>query len=246
MSNNRIVLPRVIGHRGAAGHAPENTLAGIQTAARLGARWVEFDIHLSADGAPVLLHDDTLERTTDGEGAVDAMTLAGLNSLDAGSWYSDAHAGEPVPSLSAAIRLLGELGLGANVEIKPSPGREVETGHAVGRMLREEWPGSLPPPVVSSFKPEALAAAREVAPEIPRGLLVHRIERDWGDMMNRLGCVCLHARHKHLTKRQAMEVRQAGFGLMAFTVNKKDRAKVLFDWGVETMISDYPDRVDPR
>ena len=88
-------LPRIMGHRGAAGHAPENTLAALRMAAQLGVRWVEFDVHLSADRTPILMHDDTLDRTTDGEGAVDAQTADRLVTLDAGSWFSDSFLTNP-------------------------------------------------------------------------------------------------------------------------------------------------------
>ena len=236
-------LPRVMGHRGAAGHAPENTLAAIRTAARLGVCWVEFDIHLSADGIPVLLHDDTLDRTTDGEGPVDAHRASDLRDLDAGRWFSSAFAGEPIPTLEDTLPLLAELGLGANIEIKPSPGRELETGYAVARLVRERWPGVLPPPLLSSFKPASLAAAREVAPDFARALLMRGLSNDWARQMRELDCTILHCGHRWLTASDAESVRRAGYTLNVFTVNDRAKADTLYGWGVGTVISDYPDRL---
>ncbi len=236
-------LPRIMGHRGAAGHAPENTLASMRTAARLGVRWVEFDVHLSADRIPVLLHDDTLDRTTDGTGPVDGHTAAGLNGLDAGQWFSDAFIGESLPTLAETIRLLASLGMGANVEIKPSPGREPETGSVVARMLREQWPSALPPPMMSSFQTASLAAAREAAPNIARALLVRKVGGNWDRDMRDLGCAALHCGHKRLTASDAGQVRRAGYPLNVYTVNERARADTLFSWGVGTIISDHPDRL---
>jgi glycerophosphoryl diester phosphodiesterase len=236
-------LPRIIGHRGAAGHAPENTLISLRTAATLGARCVEFDIHLSSDGVPVLLHDDTLDRTTNGKGPVAAHGVDQLRTLDAGSWFGDGFAGERLPTLEDAIRLLAQLGLGANVEIKPSPGTETDTGYAVGRMLREQWPGALPPPLISSFALESLAAARAAAPGVSRALLVRSLNEDWARSMRELDCRILHCREKALTASAAEQVLRSGFRLNAFTVNDKSRAERLFGWGVGSVISDYPERL---
>src|SRR6185437_12837650 len=113
-------LPSVIGHRGAASSAPENTLGGMRRAHALGIRWVEFDVRLSGDGHCILLHDDAVDRTTDGTGEAAALDFAALRRLDAGSWFSPDFAGERIPTLEETVALLGVLGLGANVEIKPA------------------------------------------------------------------------------------------------------------------------------
>ena len=163
-------LPPVIGHRGACGHAPENTLASMRKAAEYGARWVEFDTKLSRDGHVMVFHDDRVERTTDGEGPVADMDLSALKALDAGGWYSKDFMGEPIPTLAEAMAVLATLSLGANVEIKPPPGLEAENGRAVALALARDWPGNLPKPLISSFSPETLRAAAAAAPAIPRAL----------------------------------------------------------------------------
>ena len=241
--SSAIRFPRVIGHRGAAGHAPENTLGGLRKAAELGATWVEFDVALTRDDVPVLLHDETLERTTDGTGKVAERTFQEISRLDAGAWFGDAFAGERIPRLDAAIALLDTLGLCANVEIKPTKGRARKTGRIVGQMIAEKWPKSLRAPVFSSFTTEALAAARETAPMIPRGLLMHRMRRDWRKQAESLECLSVHCNHRILNADRARRIRDAGYHLLAYTVNDAPRALQLADWGVDSVFSDFPDRI---
>ncbi len=237
------LIPKVIGHRGAAGHAPENTLASINKAAALGVRWVEFDTKLSADGTVIVFHDDKLERTTGVKGEVAKTALREILTFDAGAWFGDDFAGEPVPTLSQAMAALARLGLGANVEIKASPGREAETGRAVGDVLKSDWPETLPAPLISSFDVETLAAARAAAAEIPRALLVFKIPRDWRQRLEHLGAAALHCQAKRLTEKKARAVLDQGYALRVFTVNDAALAEKLFGWGVDAVISDYPDRL---
>ena len=239
------LFPPVIGHRGAAGHAPENTLAGFAKAAVLGVRWVEFDVVLSADGVPVLFHDDSLDRTTDGSGPIGLHEFAHLRGLDAGAWFDSAFAGERIPTLDEAIAALARLGLGANVEIKPAPGRESETGTVVARRVAQEWPAQLPPPILSSFAESALASAQEAAPHLPRAMLVGALPADWRIRAERLGCAAIHAAQNRLTAADCAAVRGAGFRLLSYTVNDPETAQRLFAWGVEAVFSDVPDRIAP-
>lgn len=241
--DKRIHVPAIIGHRGARGHAPENTLAGLRTAKTLGIEWVEFDVMLSADGRPVLIHDETLTRTTNGEGRVAETPLEGLKALDAGSWFGPDFKGEKIPTLEETLSLLGELNLGANVEIKPAEGFEVETGRVTAEVLQRVWPDHLPAPVLSSFKPDALAAARAQAPEFPCALLVWKFPKDWRQQLERLECTALHASQQHLTEAQAKAVLAAGYGLRVYTVNNRLLARRLFDWGVESLFTDFPERM---
>ena len=243
MSKGGLDLPRVIGHRGAAGHAPENTLASLWRAAELGARWVEFDIALTREGEPVLMHDETVDRTTDGSGKLAQMSLGELKALDAGAWFSKAAAGERVPTLMEALATLTSLGLGANIEIKPTTGREAETGAIVAKRVAAAWPDTLPRPLLSSFKVEALAAARDAAPQIARGYLTSRLGGDWQREAANLGCVSIHCNHRYLDRGSAAAVRQAGYRPLAYTVNDAARGRQLFDWGVEAVFTDYPDRL---
>jgi glycerophosphoryl diester phosphodiesterase len=236
----------VIGHRGAAGHAPENTLVSIATAASLGATWVEFDVKLTRDGHAILFHDEMLERTTNGKGKVADTTLAEIKGLDAGSWYQKRFAGESVPTLEETLTILARHGLGANIELKPCPGREPETGRTVAGILRTRWPSRLPAPVVSSFETAALATFAEAAPEFPRALLITRIEGEWRRTAETLGCTSVHTNERFLSRELAQSVLGAGYGLRCYTVNERARAEALFALGVESVITDYPDRIPRR
>jgi glycerophosphoryl diester phosphodiesterase len=235
--------PRIIGHRGAALSAPENTLAGFCMAAALGVKCVEFDVRLSRDRRCILLHDDTLDRTTTGHGPAAAMSFEEIRRFDAGGWFAPDFAGQLVPSLEEAIEVLVRLGLGAVVELKPAPGAEAATGRAAATLLAERWPRALPPPLLSSFKPAALAAARETAPALERALLVGTVPRDWQKQVEALGCSMLHADQRRLDRATVAAVAAAGLPVFAYTVNLASRAKELFAWGVSAVFSDCPDRV---
>lgn len=237
-------LPPVIGHRGAAASAPENTLAGIARAHELGCRCVELDAKLSFDRVVMLMHDDRLERTTDGFGPFAERGAAELKRLDAGGWKSPRFAGEPIPTLAEATVLMARLGMSANIEIKPCPGREIETGRRVADELRRLWPrghGLL----LSSFSGAALEAARAAAPELPRGLLVEAPAPDWPLTVRRLGCVSLHPRHEEVAPGMLEAARGLGVVLVVYTVNEPERAALLLRSGVASVITDVPERLLP-
>jgi glycerophosphoryl diester phosphodiesterase len=237
--------PRVIGHRGGGTLAPENTLAGIRRAAAMGFAAVEFDVMLSSDQVPVLIHDETLERTTDGRGRVAETPFSGLAVLDAGGWFGNAYRGEPLPSFHQAGKLCVELGLWANVEIKPARGFERETGAAAAKLAGELWRGVAPSPLLSSFQPAALEAARTAAPQLSRGLLTYRLDGGWRDVARDLACVSVHCNFKYLTAAQADEVHEAGLWLLCYTVNDADSARRLFSWGVDAIFTDRLDLIRP-
>ena len=207
---------------------------------------VEFDVMLSSDRVPVLIHDETLERTTDGRGRVAETPFSGLAVLDAGNWFGNAYRGEPLPSLRQAGKLCVELGLWANVEIKPARGFERETGAIAAKLAGELWRGVAPLPLLSSFQPAALEAARTAAPELSRGLLTYRLDGGWRDMALDLACVSVHCNFKHLTAAQADEVHEAGLWLLCYTVNDADSARRLFSWGVDAIFTDRLDLIRPE
>ena len=220
-------LPKVIGHRGAAAYAPENTLASFREARRRGATWVEIDVKLTADGVPIVMHDDSLKRTT------------GLDRLVAETLRADLP--KDVPSFEEAIACFAELGLGCNVEIKPCEGREVETARATVETLRRCWPASLPPPLLSSFKPASLAAARAAAPEFARAILLGEIGEDWRSRTEVVGAVGVNTNGAKLTAPHAVEIRKAGYALSVYTINDGDVARALIGMGVDCIITDAPD-----
>ena len=231
-------LPRVIGHRGAAAAAPENTLVSLRKAKELGASWVEFDVKLTRDGVPILMHDERLERTTDGRGEVALTTLNDLQKLDAGGWFDPAFRGEPVPTLEAALALCAELGLGINVEIKPCPGRAAETARVTVEVLQARWPGGLPAPLISSFERSCLAVARELAPELPRGYLARGLPLRWRAELARYDCRTLHLNARRVGARQRAAVLGAGVPLLLYTVNDPEHARELLEAGVAAVFTD--------
>ncbi|MBM3390904.1 MAG: glycerophosphodiester phosphodiesterase [Betaproteobacteria bacterium] len=235
-----MAIPRVIAHRCGGILAPENTLAGLRVAAAQGCRGVEFDVMLSGDGTPILIHDETLERTTDGQGRVAETSDAELARLDAGSRHSTQFAGEPLPAFGDAAELCLALGLWANVEIKPSLGTDAETGRRVAVRAAEVWRGSQPP-LLSSFSLAALEAARTAAPALPRGLLTEAPPADWLAILRRLGCATLHCSRDHFSARLLDEARAAGVPLLVYTVNDPEEAVTLLRAGVAAV---FTDRID--
>lgn len=238
--------PRIIGHRGGGTLAPENTLAGIRKAAEMGLGAVEFDVMLTADKVPVLIHDETLERTTNGRGAVAATAYAELAGLDAGAWLGPEYRGEHLPRFEQAAHLCVELGLWANIEIKPAAGFERETATIACKLLAELWAGASPKPLVSSFQKTCLEVAGAAAPEFERGYLTDRIEPGWHEAARALGCVSVHCNAVHLTKARADEIKRAGFGLLCYTVNEMDLARRVFSWGVDAIFTDRLDLFPPN
>jgi glycerophosphoryl diester phosphodiesterase len=220
-------LPKVIGHRGAAAYSPENTLESFREARRRGATWVETDIKLTADGVPIVMHDESLKRTT------------GVDRLVAETPRAELPAG--VPTFEEAIACFGEEGLGCNVEIKPCPGREAETGRVVVETLRRCWPAHLPPPVLSSFKDASLAAAYATAPEFARALLIGQVGDDWRARAEAVAAGGINTNGEKLTAVRAVEIRKAGYTLSVYTIDDGDVAKALVGMGVDCVITDAPD-----
>ncbi|MDA0224897.1 MAG: glycerophosphodiester phosphodiesterase [Proteobacteria bacterium] len=237
--------PRIVAHRGGGKLAPENTLGAIRLGAEMGFHGVEFDVMLAGDGTPVLIHDETLDRTTGVHGRVPDMPYGRLAGLDAGSWFGRKWRGERIPTFEQAGQLCLELDLWANVEIKPARGHERETGTAVALAVRALWRGAALAPILSSFSVEALIAAKRVAPELPRGYLVGRIPNNWRETMGALGCVALHCNHRALTKPLAEEIHAAGYAILCWTVNDRRVARKLLGWGVDCLVTDALKRIDP-
>jgi glycerophosphoryl diester phosphodiesterase len=230
--------PRVIGHRGAAMYAPENTLAGFRKAKELGAQWVEFDVQATRDGMAVLMHDARIERTTNGRGFVAERTMHELDKLDAGSWFDRSFCGEGVPSLVRTLGLLSEEGLGAMIEVKAGPGDGPRTMAAVLRVL--DGMELRVPATLASFDEAALAYAAAEKPEVPRALGVGRVPDDWEARLARFKCAALHAGDRGLSESTIAMV-AAKIPLRVYTVNAPARAEALFGWGVAAVFTDCPD-----
>jgi len=238
--------PRVLAHRGGGTLAPENTLAALRCGLAHGFRAVEFDVMLSKDSVPVLMHDPDFGRTVSGKGKVGETSAQALSCMDAGSWFATAFAGEPVPDYRQAADFCRANRIWMNVEIKPTPGAEAETGRIVAEWTRGFFaPGDPLMPLLSSFSFEALAAAMAEAPEVPRALLVDVIPPDWRERLEALGAVALHTNHKYLLPERARAVKQAGYGLFCYTVNVPERAREILGWGVDAFCTDRIDLIGP-
>ncbi|WP_250452421.1 glycerophosphodiester phosphodiesterase [Caballeronia sp. ATUFL_M2_KS44] len=235
--------PAIVAHRGGGKLAPENTLEGIETGARFGLKMIEFDAKLSADNVVFLLHDDDVNRTSNGQGAAKSMTYAQLRALDAGAWFGPEFAGAHMPTLAEVRERCALLNMAANIEIKPCPGREVETGERVAREAARLWNDAEPEPLLSSFSYAALEAARDAAPTLPRGMLYERVPADWRAETAALGCVSLHADHRSLDENLVREIRDAGLRVLAYTVNEPERARLLARWGVDAICTDRIDLI---
>ena len=236
--------PRWIAHRGAGRLAPENTLAAFRLGAAHGYRMFECDAKLSADGVPFLLHDATLERTTDGSGVAGEQPWGVLARRDAGSWHSRAYAGEPLPTLEAVARWCIANGHFLNIEIKPTPGTERRTGEAVARQAALWWAGEVPP-LLTSFQPQALDAAMAAAPQLPRGLLLDTLWTGWLETALSLECRAVVCNHALWDARSVTQARSAGSRCLSYTVNDEWAAQRLWDLGTDGIITDRVDLFAP-
>lgn len=230
--------PRIFAHRGGGSLAPENTLAAFRTGQALGYRAHEFDVKLSKDAVAMLLHDATLERTTTGTGRACDFTFAELSRLDAGAWHSEAFRGEAIPAFEDVAVLLRSHGTLANVEIKPTPGFERETGEHVAREAARLWKGAAVPPLLSSFSFEALMAAKEAAPELARGWLAKEFTEDDWARLSELEAVSFHTDYRKLDRSDIERLHERGYRALAYTVNDIATAERLFAAGIDAMFTD--------
>ncbi len=241
--------PRWVAHRGAGKLAPENTLSAFRLGAAHGWRMFECDAKLSADGVLFLMHDTDLARTTNAQGTGSERTMGELAQLDAGSWHSRAYAGEALPTLEALARWCLANHHFLNVEIKPTPGQELATGRAAGALMNRIWPRTTAAPLFTSFKPDALRGAQEIAPHIPRGLLVDKFADGTGDtdlaLALELGCQVLVLNHALWTAALVAKVHAAGLRCSSYTVNDEWEAQRLIDLGTDAVITDRVDLFCP-
>ena len=237
--------PLWIAHRGAGKLAPENTLAAFRLGASYGYRAFECDVKLSADGVPFLLHDATLDRTTDATGTAGEQTWSELSRIDAGGWHSAAYAGEPLPSLRDLAAYLRRNRFALDLEIKPTPGTEAHTGAVVASAVAQLWQGDTLTPLLSSFSPEALQAAQQKAPQLRRALLIDSLRPDAIDLAQQLGCVALITNHKLMDRPLLQRIHGAGLRALVYTVNEAERAQTLIDMGIDGIVTDAVDRFTP-
>ncbi|MFB6842039.1 glycerophosphodiester phosphodiesterase [Streptomyces sp. NPDC056361] len=228
----------VIAHRGAPSAAPENTLVSDEVARRGGAKWIENDVQPSKDGVPYILHDTTVDRTTDGTGRVRALTSAQLDALDAGSWFAPAYAGARVPTLAAQLADLRERGGNLLLEIKGAHTR-AEVARIV-RDIREQDMGDRV--FVQSFDIPSLTYAHELAPDLPLGLLRVTLDADPVALAEQLDLAAYNVSDTALAARPGVvpELHAAGVAVNVWTVDLPARWKALDALGVDGIITNRP------
>lgn len=237
--------PRWIAHRGAGKLAPENTLAAFRLGASYGYRAFECDVKLSADGVPFLLHDSTLDRTTSARGRAADRPWTELSQLDAGGWHSRSFAGEPMASLQGLATWLRRNDHWLDLEIKPTPGDEERTGQVVAAEVQRLWSGDARPPLLSSFRPEALVGARHAAPSLQRALLVDTHWPHWLTVAQQLGCVAVITNYTLMDAPLLHSLRHAGLRALCYTVNDPAPAQQLLALGIDGLITDAVDQFAP-
>jgi glycerophosphoryl diester phosphodiesterase len=237
--------PRWIAHRGAGRLAPENTLAAFRLGAGHGYRMFECDVKLSADGVPFLMHDATLERTTNGVGTGGDQPWDQLARLDAGSWHSRGHAGEPLPSFENIARYCLANRFHLNIEIKPTPGAEAETGEVVANHAARLWVGEAVPPLLTSFRPDALLAAMQAQPHLPRGLLLDTLWDGCWNYVQQLQCVAVVCNHALWDQDTVAQAKGLGLRCLSYTVNDEWAAERLLALGTDGIITDRVDLFAP-
>lgn len=241
--------PLWIAHRGAGKLAPENTLAAFRIGAAHGYRAFECDVKLSADGVPFLLHDATLQRTTNGRGTAGDLPWSELSRLDAGGWHSRGFAGEPIPSFEAVARWCIRNGFALDIEIKPTPGQELETGRVVAEHAARLWAadrsGAAPLPFLTSFRPESLQGARETAPALRRGLLLDTLWDGWFDVAQSLGCAAVVTNYNLMDRALIERLHGAGLRALVYTVNDAAEAQRLVALGIDGIVTDAVDKFSP-
>lgn len=237
-------LPKIIGHRGARGHSPENTLSSFQKAYDLGAKWVELDTKETLDGILIVMHDDDIDRTTNGTGKVTRTNWKEIQKLDAGSWFSEKYKGEKVPSLEQSVNLFSKLHLGVNIEIKPCPNKEKSTAILVAEFVKNQWPKGLFPPLISSFNMESLYVAKNHNPDIMIGTLYeNELPSDWKKTAEELEAKTINLDKDIVNEKMIYEIKNAGYEVLIYTVNEKSDADKLFSMGVSSIFTDFPDRM---
>lgn len=235
----------IIGHRGVAAIAPENTLAGINAAAHSGLDWVELDTQLTADDVPVLFHDETVDRCTDGKGRLDSFSLEQLTLLDAGAWFNEQFRDECIPTLHQTLTLCGKRGMGVNLEIKCYEETDVALlVEKVAEVVKEtQFP--LDQLLLSSFSLAAIKCCAEMLPDYRVGLITDQSSPDFLRDIEDLELFSIHCDQRTLTGELAEAITQKGYQLNIWTLNDAGRVQDFLNKGVTHIITDDPELFSP-
>lgn len=231
--------PWVVAHRGASGHAPENTMAAFRRAVEMGARFIETDIHLTRDAQLVAIHDLTLERTTNGTGMVKQYTLEHLRQLDAGAWFAPEFAGERIPTLDEILGFAREADIVFYLELKADAAWGVE--HALINALRRAEEAART--VVLSFHTNSLSTVTRLDPTLLTGHLMEQVASDAVERAARAGARQIAPHVDSVTPELVEKAHDEGLQVVTWTVNEPARMREMMAAGVDGIMTDYPDRL---
>lgn len=237
------INPPVFAHRGASRYAPENTFAAFKKAKELGIQWLEFDVMLSSDNKLVVIHDDTLERTTNFQGYVNSFTYEKLNSFDAGSWFNPQFNQEKIPLLSDVLDWMLHENMSANIEIKALPSKEALTAEIFIELLKHYGSFVKTRLLISSFSLDILYQFKKLNLSYPMGFLMDEWDPHWEKICDELNCSSVNPNQEILTSANVELIKATGRSVFTYTVNEYERAKELFSWGVDAVFSDCPDKI---
>jgi glycerophosphoryl diester phosphodiesterase len=232
-------VPWIIAHRGAAGHAPENTLASFERAVELGAGFIETDLHLTRDGQFVAIHDATLDRTTNGRGTVREFTLAELRKVDAGLWYDRSYMGQRIPTLGEVLDFARKHDVVFYLEVKYDAAWGMH--HALVAALKEAQ--SAARTIVISFDPRTIAAIRRLDASLMVGLLMKDPKVDAVRAALDVGARQLCPKTTIVTPELVEQAHRAGLQVVTWTANQVEEMHLMIAAGVDGIMTDFPDRL---
>lgn len=244
-SARQFVVPEaVIAHRGAPLLAPENTLPAMRAAVVRGAKWVEVDVKLTKDLRPVILHDDKVDRTTNGTGFLAGLNFEDVRRLDARASFGQEFAGIQIPTFQELIETVLDLDVGLQVELKPTPGDDVDTAEIALKVLKDMWPRNRERLFITSFSIQSIHAAARLLPDIPRAFAVIVPPRDPVALLDETKCQVLHLLQDLLTEQSEKILADSGIEYAVAVVNDREKAKQLLKNGAQTISTDIPDLLD--
>jgi len=231
---------KIAAHRGISSLAPENTLAAFQKAGVMGCEWIEFDVQLTQDGIPVVIHDKTVKRCTNGNGIVSEMSLAELKLLDAGSWFSDAFSDEKIPTLEEVLLLAKQYHMSVNIELKIYPEDNITLlcDQINTAIINSNFTASSI--LFSSFDITAMKYLHMTQPHIRRGQLWEKIPDDALSYLTEIEAYSVHCDYRYLKPEQAEWIKQNNYKICCYTANNPEDVRLHREWGVDLVFSDMP------
>ncbi|MEP3276868.1 MAG: glycerophosphodiester phosphodiesterase family protein [Stappiaceae bacterium] len=241
-----IIDAQLILHRGASAYAPENTLEALHLAADMGAKWVETDVRIIAGDALIMMHDDEVNRTTDGTGMAAHFTLEEMKALDAGGWFSAEYKDCRVPTLKEYLDVAQVRHLGVVLELKAVAGWEENYAHLVCREIEDSWKVDPQRLVISSFSERCLKIAAKELPHYPRCLALTGLPDDADERLREMDCDMIHMQHSFARNNELTRLNTDNIEFAVATVNDTERAKYFLENGASSVLTDKPDLFGPN